>query len=140
VFQLQGDVQDIVGERFHAGDACHALPDVGQRSGIPQLDVDLDVALRDALAGQHIVLAQFLGGQEVALVGQLLHLALDQAALAGTAAASTTVVRKGDALAQGRLQQGLLRPYPQLDVRGHDPGTVRGGFLAEQASQHDSSP
>ena len=80
---------------------------------------------------------QFVVGQEVAAIGQLLDLALDQPALAGRATADPATVGEIDTLAQGRLQQGFLRidrDRLRVDVRSDD--AWRGRCLLGKERKH----
>ena len=132
--ELHAQARDVAGEPV--------LPDHTAGHGtlwlLPrQFDFDAHIRLRHALACQDVALIEFVVGQEVAAIGQLLDLALDQPALAGRATADPATVGEIDTLAQGRLQQRFLRidrDRLRVDVRSDD--AWRGRCLLGKERKH----
>jgi hypothetical protein len=108
------------------------VPATDRAAGLLGGHVDLDghIGLRHRLAGQDHAGVQIGIRQDVAGLGQLLDLAIDQLALAGGAAPHAAAVRKVDTLAQRGLEQRLLGV--DRDGRPVDASLGGAGLLEER--------
>ena len=134
--ELHAEARDVVRDlplRDHA--AGHAA----LRGPRREVDRDLDVRPRDALAGQDVSLVDLVGRQEVTGLRELLDHAGGEPTLARATAPYPAAAGKLDALAQGRLQDGLARfdgDRLVVDLRGDEslPGSHRSPRLERPPS------
>ncbi len=107
--ELDGQLQDVVSQRLHGADATAARDlFLGAGRRIEIVHGDGQIAAGDRLAGENVVLLQLFRRQQIGLVGIFLDLAVEQANLAGAAAADSAAVGYGSPRVQRCGEQERL--------------------------------
>jgi hypothetical protein len=128
--ELHGEAGDVVRDLLLRD---HAAGDAALRGARREVDRDADVGPRHALASQDVPLIDLVGRQQVAGLGELLHRARGEPALARAAAAHAAAAGDLDPLAQGGLEHGLPRLDRDrlvVDLRGDESLRGRHGLSA----------